>query len=474
MSALERLGSMDMTWLQIEQKTNLMQVLGLLILETPLDRSVLEERLRKDLLPLERFSQQVLRDTAGAVWETHQVELNVHIVEVVLPAGDEKAALESLIGTLAATPLDPARPLWQVHLIRSYRGGSALIARVHHCIADSIALIGVLRTLTDSSPNAAEALPTASAPPPAPSHFDKLYAPLTRTMVEGIKLSGAFWAKYWSLVFNPQQAFDYARATTALTLEIGKLNGLQDDSRTLFKAQPLGVKRASWSPPLSGSNVASIAADNGTTTNAVLLACLTGALHDYLAAQGASTAGVELRTLMPVNLRNEDSEEPLGNRSGLIPIELPVGIADPKARLEEMHLRVQDFSRTYEAQRTLGLFSLIGQTPRAVQLQALKLLANKSSALLCHVPGSHEPRYLAGAKIIEEMFWSPASGEMGLTISIVSYDGHYQIGVLADAAMVAAPSDITNRVEAELLALKPSPAPARKPARRAPRKLAPT
>lgn len=139
MSALERLGSMDMTWLQIEQKTNLMQVLGLLILETPLDRSVLEERLRKDLLPLERFSQQVLRDTAGAVWETHQVELNVHIVEVVLPAGDEKAALESLIGTLAATPLDPARPLWQVHLIRSYRGGSALIARVHHCIADSIA-----------------------------------------------------------------------------------------------------------------------------------------------------------------------------------------------------------------------------------------------------------------------------------------------------------------------------------------------
>ena len=127
MSKLERLGSLDLTWLQIERDTNLMHVVGLLQLETPLDRQRLEERLLTRLLRLERFGQHVLRDSAGAVWESGQVDLNAHIVELTLPAGDERAALEATVGELAARPLDPTRPLWQLHLVRHYQQGSALI-----------------------------------------------------------------------------------------------------------------------------------------------------------------------------------------------------------------------------------------------------------------------------------------------------------------------------------------------------------
>ena len=454
MSKLERLGSLDLTWLQIERDTNLMHVVGVLLLETPLDRQRLEERLQTRLLRLERFGQHVLRDSAGAVWESGQVDLNAHIVELTLPAGDERAALEATVGELAARPLDPTRPLWQLHLVRHYQQGSALIVRIHHCIADGIALFSVLRSLTDAGPD-------DETPPETPTgdhpdnFFEQLCAPLTRGMIESIKISGAFWAKYLSLMLNPQQVFDYARASAALALEIGKLTGLQDDSLTFLKGQPQGVKRVSWSTPLPEDAVQELADNTGTTTDAVLLACLSGALHDHLRNQGAPTASVELRTLMPVNLRNAEADDPLGNRSGLMLIELPVGIADPRERLAETHRRVDVFAKAYDTQRALGIFSLIGQTPKAVQQQTLRLLAAKTSALLCHVQGSRQARYLAGAKIVEEMFWSPASGDLGLAISIVYYNGHYQVGLLSDAAMVAEPSTITSRIPAQFTALAP-------------------
>ncbi len=124
MSKLERLGRLDMTWLQIERETNLMQVVGVLVLETPLDRQRLETLLRARLLRLERFSQHVLRDSAGAIWESGQVDMSAHIVALPLPAGDEQAALEAVVSELAATPLDPQRPLWQLHLVGQYRQGS--------------------------------------------------------------------------------------------------------------------------------------------------------------------------------------------------------------------------------------------------------------------------------------------------------------------------------------------------------------
>lgn len=448
MSTLERLGSLDMTWLQIEQSTNLMQVVGVLVLATPLDRAALVDCLATRLLPMERFRQLVLRDTAGAIWESAPVDLNAHITTAELPAGDEEAGLRALIGELAATPLDPARPLWHLHLVPDYQGGSALIARVHQCIADSIALIRVLQSLTDASPTAEPPLP-----PEAPNFFDRLCAPLTDAVIDGIKLSGAIWARYLSLLFNPTQVFDYARASTALALEIGKLAGLHDDSHTFLKGEPKGIKHVSWSAPIAESAVAAIAQARETTPNAVLLAALSGALHGYLSRQGERTTGAELRTLMPVNLRSEDTPDVLGNRWGFMPLELPVGIADPLDRLAETHRRVAHFTETYDAQRALGIFSLIGQTPRAVQLQALKLLATKSTALLCHVPGAHEPRYLAGARIVEQMFWSPPSGDLGLAVSIVSYNGHYQVGLLADTAMVPAPAAITGEIQAQLDAL---------------------
>ena len=65
--------------------------------------------------------------------------------------GGPRASCRTLVSRLATTPLDPARPLWQFHLVDNYDGGSALIVRIHHCYADGIALVHVMLSMTDAS-----------------------------------------------------------------------------------------------------------------------------------------------------------------------------------------------------------------------------------------------------------------------------------------------------------------------------------
>ena len=72
------------------------------------------------------------------------------------------ASCRRCVSRLASTPLDPARPLWQFHLVDNYAGGSALVARIHHCYADGIALVQVMLSMTDAAPHGPPAMPFAA------------------------------------------------------------------------------------------------------------------------------------------------------------------------------------------------------------------------------------------------------------------------------------------------------------------------
>src|SRR5205823_6861547 len=73
---------------------------------------------------------------------------------VALPAPGGDKALRALVSELMSTPLDMTKPLWHVHLIDGHDHGSVVLARIHHSIADGIALVSVMLSLTDPSPQA--------------------------------------------------------------------------------------------------------------------------------------------------------------------------------------------------------------------------------------------------------------------------------------------------------------------------------
>ena len=94
-----------------------------------------------------------------------------------------------------------------------------------------------------------------------------------------------------------------------------------------------------------------------------------------------------------------------------------------------------------------------GLLPAEMQRDAIDALAAKSTAVVTIVPGPHRARHLAGARIDDMMFWVPQSGDIGLGVSILSYDGRYRIGLIGDARLLPQPQQVIARVEAEFARL---------------------
>src|SRR5574337_1529958 len=156
----EPMAKVDTAWLRMESPTNLMMITGLLIFGPRMSRAKLKKAIAERFLAFPRFQSKAVDYGGAAFWETDsKFDLDWHVRVAKLPAKPGKAELEAFVSELASTPLDHSRPLWQFVLIENYRGGSAVVARIHHCYADGLALVQVMLSLTDTAPK-----PTRRAP----------------------------------------------------------------------------------------------------------------------------------------------------------------------------------------------------------------------------------------------------------------------------------------------------------------------
>jgi WS/DGAT/MGAT family acyltransferase len=187
----------------------------------------------------------------------------------------------------------------------------------------------------------------------------------------------------------------------------------------------------------------------GSSVNDILLSCVSGALRQYLVDHGDDVEGVELRAFVPVNLRAQGDQNHLGNRFGLVAVVLPVGIEHPFMRLYEVRRRMQELKGSYQALAAMGILGVVGMCPEPVQRQVLAILSDKGTAVMTNVPGPQQPLYMAGARLTQQMVWVPQSGNVGMGVSILSYNGHVQFGLMTDKRFVPDPSKIVNRFALE-------------------------
>jgi WS/DGAT/MGAT family acyltransferase len=179
--------------------------------------------------------------------------------------------------------------------------------------------------------------------------------------------------------------------------------------------------------------------------NDVMLSLAAGALRDYLLGKGDAVEGLEIRAIVPVNLRPPDAPVHLGNQFGLVFLELPLGLSHPLERLYEIRRRMRALKGSYQPAIALALLATVGQTPGVVQDQVTSFLAANASAVMTNVPGPQQPLYLAGKRITGMEFWVPQSGGIGMGISILSYDGRVHFGIVTDAGLVPDPRRIVGR-----------------------------
>lgn len=423
----------DTAWLRMDRENHLMAIKGVLVLGGRLNLAALASLLEQRLLPhFPRFTQRVEQDENGAWWVPDAAfDLHQHVRRRRLPTGEPQAALENLVAKLAAEPLPPHRPLWQIELIERYQGGCALVIRLHHCLADGMALMALMRQLCDGGPSCG----------PTPLEGD------AHGLDEWFKLL-AQWRH------DPQAAARVGHLAGLLASDVGKLLVLPPDSETRLKGRTGRHKALAWSAPLPMPMVKAAARALGCSVNDVLLSCVAGALRRHLRAQGDSVAGVNVRTLVPVNLcgpahRNElgwpavlARRSELGNRFGLVPLLLPLHESNLLARVQTISQRMQALKASLLPPLSLGVLGVMGMAPRTVQGAALELLSSKATAVVTHVPGPRRPRHLAGVPIREVMFWVPQSGDVGIGVSIFSYADEVRFGLLADAALLPEPQAV--------------------------------
>ncbi|MEP6703090.1 MAG: wax ester/triacylglycerol synthase family O-acyltransferase [Betaproteobacteria bacterium] len=470
----EKMSSVDTAWLRMDRPTNLMMIVGVLIFDGPIEYARLKATIARRLAPFRRFQQRVVVDASGAWWEDDPTyDIDSHLHRVALPGRADKDELERFAADMVSQPLDDSKPLWQFTVIENYQGGAAVLSRIHHCIADGIALVGVMMKLTDSTPAGdTNDEPEATGDAPHDSNqgepdddetdlWKQLLAPMTAAAIRTIGYSGKAWSKYLEIISQPEKATHYAKIAGAITSEIAQLIAMPDDSATRFKGKPGVVKAVAWSEPMPLELVKAVGNVTGGSVNDVLLSCVAGALRAYLVGRGDDPDGVEIRAMIPVNLRQPGNEHRLGNRFGLVALTLPLGIGNPFARLAVVRARMEALKGSYQAPVTLGVLSLVGMAPKAVQTQMLDLLAKKATAVMTNVPGPQQPLYMAGARLSQMMFWVPQSGDIGMGVSILSYNGGVQFGLVTDKSFVADPQRIVERFAPEferlLLAVLLSP-----------------
>jgi diacylglycerol O-acyltransferase len=465
----ERMSKVDTAWLRMDNDANLMMIVGVWQLAPGVKHAAVCERIENSLLKYDRFKQRVMEDAAGATWVMDRnFDLANHVVPEKLPrSANQEQALQDRVAVLATQRLDPKRPLWQIHLIEDYTGpdgvkGSAMIVRIHHCIADGIALISVTMSLVDGGAPPPERRKKAAAAAGTEDWIaDTLLKPFTDITVKALGAVGEGAARSLGMLGDPKKgmeqgmsgSFDMAKVLMQVLKDGAALALMPDDSKTRLKGKPGGAKKVAWCQPIPLDEVKAVGKALNCSINDVLLSCVAGALGEYLKTFGDEVAGQEIRAMVPVNLRPLDQAHKLGNRFGLVPLVLPIGVDNPIERVYEVRRRMAALKGSYQPLLAFSLLAVAGLLIKPAQDVMLNLFAKKTTAVMTNVPGPREKLKFCGSTLEQSMFWVPQSGDVGLGVSILSYGGGVQFGVITDSTLCPEPQRIIDEFVPEFAKL---------------------
>ena len=458
MGGRQRLSDQDALWLAMDKPGNLMVVDSLFWTAEPIDwdrfREVMRERFWDRYAAVRSV---VVRDEDGGFcWEeVPGAELDDRFERVVLPAPGGDAELQDLIATQRVLPLDRGEPLWRAVLVDGFHGGSAVLFRTHHSIADGIRMVQLVLRVFDvtpdgEAPHAAarkKSRKPATERTPVPTRAD-----ITLTGRAAAAAATSLQVAR-SAVTNPVGA-----AHSALTLSgslLGRLGALPvmaalpgdvDTARKLVLGTrndttawtgSVGERKAiAWAAPLSLAHVKAVAHVHGATANDVLVSCVAQSLRVYLEDHDAVCHSVTWD--VPVNLKPFDPDLPveLGNGFALVQLELPTNIDDPVRALQVVRRRTSRIKNGHEAVVDYGIQAAIGRMSTVLYRATIDLLANRAVGVLTNVPGPQVPLYVAGRKVEAMLGWAPLTADQAMSLTIYSYDGKVFVGLAADAGLV--------------------------------------
>jgi diacylglycerol O-acyltransferase / wax synthase len=456
---MRQLTSLDAQFLAMESARQYGHVGGLAVLDPStspdgLDLGRVQELIlqRLPLVPPLRWRlAEVPLNLDYSYWvDDPDFDLEFHVREIALPAPGSEAQLAEQVARIVARPLDRGRPLWELYLIQGLEDGHvAVLTKIHHAVVDGLSGAEIMAALLDLTPEGRD------VPEPVEG-FGRLPGStemLLRGVVGALKFPIRFvrsapaalpnLAEVRSLAVVPGvatigQVVERAREVALRRPRHKTLSGLPAP-RTPFSGRVSGHRKVAFGQ-LGLAEVKAAKNRHGTTVNDVVVALCAGAVRRWLIEHDA-LPDTPLVAQIPISVRTEAQSGTYGNRIMLQTAPLFTHIDDPIERLHLTHEALGDMKERHSALPAELLQDANHFIPPAVfALAARSTFALATSAagrppwnlVISNVPGPQLPLYLAGARLVANYPISVITDGMGLNITVMSYCGHLDFGLIAD------------------------------------------
>jgi len=382
----------------------------------PLSVSRLRERVAERMGAFPRLSERVVEPRLGLgrpAWvDAEDVDLDWHIAEPdhADPLSDEE--LRAAVGELLSERLDHTRPLWRFDVLPLTGNRVAIVARIHHAMADGVSAIkfvaGLLWDLDVETPN-----PHASTPAPTPGPAKARPSPARPA-------SGA--AEERILVRLPSALWRELRPGRDTTLD-QHIGPAREVAWTSFPLERL--KRIGHSAP------------EGATVNDVVLAVVAGALRRWLPDAGGIAEDLRVQCPVCLHAREEEKGE-LGNRDSFMNVDLPIAEPDPQERLRFINAETSERKLDHDADALYAFFHALGRfRPLYKGVTRLTSGPREFALSVSNVPGPRERAVILNHAVEQFCSFAEPADRHALRISVVSHEGELAFGLCSDPEAIS-------------------------------------
>ena len=446
----DHMSALDALFLYIESDVAPMHIGGVNLYKGHIPFKKYVDFLESKLHLIPRYRQRAAAVPLGIghpAWEDDvNFDIRNHIHEVKLPAPATMAQLRRYTEKVISRPLDPDKPLWDQYLIYGLeKKQTAILTRMHHCMADGLSSIQLMMVMLDPSPDYEMGQKPPYIPRPAAGKLEQV--------VEAVRDDIADEAHRWQdirhglgelakVVAHGGAGRALRQAARVAREYVGPLHRLPFNVHQLE-----GKKKLGWCAyPLPELKTAARAL--GGTVNDGVLTVVGGGVRSYVKGRGADVEKADFNVMVPVSVR--DGVADMGNEVSVKPVSIPLKDADPAERFRQIHEQTEALKAAHVADGIHVLVRLFQGAPPVLQAQLGKLVQHPTvttalsyatsfptmNALCTNVPGPQMPLYTLGHECTAVHPYAPVVAEMGLGFVCVSYNGMIYISAVADRAAV--------------------------------------
>ncbi|HEX2359492.1 MAG TPA: wax ester/triacylglycerol synthase family O-acyltransferase [Solirubrobacterales bacterium] len=448
----DRLTGLDSSFLHLERGGAHMHVASTTLFAGPPPPYVeFRDHLASRLHLVPRFRQKVREVPFGQgrpVWvDDPHLNLAYHVRHTSLPPPGSEQQLRVLAARIFSQQLDRSKPLWEMWLVEGLEDDRfAIVGKTHHALVDGVSGVDISMVLfdVDREPDRVPTAPEVWLPDPEPTESQLLAEALVeravspREAVRGVR----------HVLSGPRRAAEKVLETATAAGTFATSWGAPE---TPFNVEIGPHRRFDWAQA-SLDDLKLVKNELGGTVNDVILAAVSGALGRYLRARGHSTAGLEMRAMVPVSIRSEDERGALGNRVTTMMAPLPVWCEDPVKRMHRVSAAMGDLKQSKQAMGATVLTQLTDFAPPTIAGQAARLQSRQRffNLVVTNIPGPQFPLYLLGRRMERIFPMVPLAKRQAVCVGIMSYNGQVNFGLIGDYDAMEDLGDLAADLEVSL------------------------